>query len=257
MSLDEFKTIKAFFIFQKDSGNTILTRSYEIDKTTAPDPHLVVAFLSAMFSFARSSGTLSDLKVVDMTDIRFSFIEKEGLVFAILASPLVSPLDLQFKLTTIASLFLADYGEQINTMHIIDTDTFVSFIGKVDEIFKGETREMLSSSKNAALFYLKKLVQNPDIGARGAMVVSFTGDILLEYNMDKERMAGAIRILNVSTYMRNLNYLVVSSETTHLVAYKISEGLVLYVDGEPKSGLENLVVKVSDTVRQIKEIIPH
>jgi hypothetical protein len=75
--------------------------------------------------------------------------------------------------------------------------------------------------------------------------------------MDQKRMAGAIRLLNVSTYMRNLRYLVVSSEATNLVAYKISEGLLLYVDGNPDLGLESLVVKVSDTVRQVKEIIPH
>lgn len=256
MSLDKFKTIKAFFIFQKETGNTLFTRSYETHDTTTPDAHLVVAFLTAMFSFAKSS-SLSDLRVVDMTDLRFSFIERNGLVFAILASPLVSPLDLQFKLTTIASLFLAEYEIKVEKMQLIDTEVFESFKSHVDEVFLGETREMLTSSKNAALFYLKKLVQQKNIGARGAMIVSFTGDILLEYQMDQKRMAGAIRLLNVSTYMRNLRYLVVSSEATNLVAYKISEGLLLYVDGDPASGLETLVVNVSETVKKVKEIVPH
>lgn len=256
MSLDKFKTIKAFFIFQKETGNTLFTRSYETQDTTTPDAHLVVAFLTAMFSFAKSS-SLSDLRVVDMTDLRFSFIERDGLVFAIIASPLVSPLDLQFKLTTIASLFLAEYRIKVEEMQLIDTEVFESFKSHVDEVFLGETREMLTSSKNAALFYLKKLVQQKNIGARGAMIVSFTGDILLEYHMDQKRMAGAIRLLNVSTYMRNLRYLVVSSEATNLVAYKISEGLLLYVDGDPASGLETLVVNVSETVKKVKEIVPH
>lgn len=256
MTLEKFKAIKAFFIFQKETGTTLFTRSYETKDTKTPDAHLVVAFLTAMFSFAKSS-SLSDLRVVDMTDLRFSFIERGGLVFAILASPLVSPLDLQFKLTTIGSLFLAEYGNTVEKMQLVDTETFSKFVNHVDEVFLGETREMLTSSKNAALFYLKKLVQDKNIGARGAMIVSFTGDILVEYKMDQKRMAGAIRLLNVSTYMRNLRYLVVSSEATNLVAYKISEGLLLYVDGNPDLGLESLVVKVSDTVRQVKEIIPH
>ena len=255
MSLEEFKAIKAFFIFQKETGTTLFTRSYETQDTKTPDPHLVVAFLTAMFSFAKSS-SLSDLQVVDMTDLRFSFIERAGLVFAILASCLVSPLDLQFKLTTIGSIFLAEYGNIVEEIQLVDTEIFEKFIGKVDEIFLGETREMLSSSKEAAKFYLKKLVRDKNIGARGAMIVSFTGDILVEHKMDHKRMEGAIRLLNVSTYMRNLRYLVVSSEATNLVAYKISEGLLLYVDGDPDTGLENLVVKVSDTVRQVKEIIP-
>ena len=43
----------------------------------------------------------------------------------------------------------------------------------------------------------------------------------------------------------------------NLVAYKISEGLLLAVDGHPSYGLEDLVVNVSETVKQIKEIIPH
>ena len=251
--LVEFKSVKAFFIFQKDEGHTLYTRSYE-KKSTAPDAHLVVAFLTAMFSFAKSS-SLSELKVVDMTDIRFSFIEKDGLIFAVLASPLVSPLDVQFKLSTLASLFFEEYSENLRELKLIDTDVFISFTKYVDEVFAGETRRMLQSSKNAAKFYLKKLVDREE-GARGAMIVSFTGDILLEYKMDQQRMAAAIKILNVGTYMTNLRYLVVASEITHLVAYKISEGLLLAVDGHPSYGLENLVVNVSETVKQIKEIIP-
>ncbi len=257
MSLEQFKAIKAFFIFEKDTGTTLFTRSFETQEqdTKTPDAHLVVAFLAAIFSFAKSS-SLSELRVVDMTDLRFSFIERGGLVFAALASPLVSPLDLQFKLTTIGSLFLEEYESKVKEIHFVDTDVFDSFSNKVDEVFTGETREMMTSSKNAALFYLKKLTKE-DIGVRGAMIVSFTGDILIEYRMDLKRMAGAIRILNVSTYMRNLRYLVVSSEATNLVAYKISEGLLLYVDGDPTFGLENLVVKVSETVKHVKEVIPH
>ena len=134
---------------------------------------------------------------------------------------------------------------------------FSDFNDSVDEIFGGETRQMLKSSKNAALFYLKKLVSKEETGARGAMILSFTGDILLEHKMDQPRMAAAIRILNVGTYMTNLRYLVVASESTNLVAYKISEGLLLAVDGHPSFGLEDLVVNVSETVKQIKEIIPH
>ncbi len=257
MALEQFKAIKAFFVYQKETGNTVFTRSYEIKGTKTPDAHLVVAFLSAMFSFAKSSSSLSELRVVDMTDLRFSFIERGGLVFAALASPLVSPMDLKFKLTTISSLFLSEYADKLNEVELIDTDMFEGFNEIVDGVFLGETREMLTSSKNAALFYLKKLVQQKDIGVRGAMIVSFTGDILIEYEMDQKRMVGAIKLLNVSTYMRNLRYLVVSSESTHLVAYKISEGLLLYVDGDPSSKLENLVVKASETVKQIKEVIPH
>jgi hypothetical protein len=255
--ISEFKAVKAFFIFEKASGNTLFIRSYEKTTSKTPDAHLVVAFLTAMFSFAKSS-SLSDLKVVDMTDLRFSFIEKNELIFAVLVSPLISPLDIQFKLTTIASLFFSDYQQELNNLDkLIETDVFSGFSESVDEIFSGETREMLKSSKNAAKFYLKKLVDRTGSGARGAMILSFTGDILLEYKMDQVRMAAAIRILNVGTYMMNLRYLIVASEGTHLIAYKISEGLLLAVDGHPSYGVETLVVDVSETVRQIKEIIPH
>ncbi|MHA2075618.1 MAG: hypothetical protein ACW97X_13445, partial [Candidatus Hodarchaeales archaeon] len=149
MSLEKFKAIKAFFIFEKETGNTLFTRSYEKKGTKSPDAHLVVAFLTAMFSFAKSS-SLSELRVVDMTDLRFSFIERSELVFAMLASPLVSPMDLQFKLTTIASLFLAEYGAEMEGLELIETDIFEGFNESVDEVFLGETREMLTSSKNAA-----------------------------------------------------------------------------------------------------------
>ncbi|MFX0050429.1 MAG: hypothetical protein ACFFAJ_00140 [Candidatus Hodarchaeota archaeon] len=254
LTLELFKQIKAFFIFRKESGETLFTRSYETNEGKTPDAHLVVAFLTAMFSFAKSS--LSDLRVVDMTDNRFSFIERDELVFAILASPLVSTMDMQFKLTTIASLFLSKYSDDIKKIDIVDTDMFSNFTEEVDEIFSGETREMLTSSKNAAKFYLRKLVKSEEGVVRGAMIISFTGDILIEYNMDHLQMAGAIRILNVSTYMRNLRYLVVSSEATNLVAYKISEGLLLCVDGNPTARLESLVVRISETVKQIREVIP-
>ena len=256
-SVSDYKAIKAFFIFEKESGNTLFIRSYEQTTSKTPDAHLVVAFLTAMFSFAKTASSLSDLKVVDMTDIRFSFIEKDGLIFAVLVSPLISPLDVQFKLTTISSLFFSDYQEELlKRDKLIETDDYSGFSKSVDEIFSGETREMLKSSKNAALFYLKKLVDRKGSGARGAMIISFTGDILLEHNMDHPRMAAAIRILNVGTYMMSLRYLIVASEATHLVIYKISEGLLLAVDGHPSSGVENLVVEVSDTVKKIKEVIP-
>jgi len=168
MSLEEFKAIKAFFIFEKETGTTLFTRSYETQDTRTPDPHLVVAFLTAMFSFAKSS-SLSDLQVVDMTDLRFSFIERGGLVFAILASCLVSPLDLQFKLTTIGSLFLAEYGKIVEEIKLVDTEIFEKFTSKVDEVFLGETREMLISSKDAALFYLNPLRLRRHIQLRQAV----------------------------------------------------------------------------------------
>ncbi|MFW9778856.1 MAG: hypothetical protein ACFFE8_08380 [Candidatus Heimdallarchaeota archaeon] len=255
MSLHAFKDIKAFFIFRRESGDTLITRSYEEIDRQAPDPHLVVAFLTAMFSFAESSA-LSDLRVVDMEDVRFSFIEKDGLVFAVLASPLVSTMDLQFKLKTISSLFLSEHPNQ-KDIQLIDTEMFKNFSIQVDAVFKGETRELLSSSKEAALFYLRKLVKNEDVGIRGAMIVSFTGEPVVEFQMDRDRMSTFITILTVSSHMRNLRYLIASSEATHLVAYKISEGLILCIDGNPDTRLESLVVKISDTVAQIKEIIPH
>jgi predicted regulator of Ras-like GTPase activity (Roadblock/LC7/MglB family) len=253
--LREFKDIKAFFIFRKESGDTLFTRSYETTNTKAPDPHLVVAFLTAMFSFAESSA-LSDLRVVDMEDVRFSFIEKNGLVFAILASPLVSAMDLQFKLKTISSLFLSEHPNH-QSIQLIDTEMFEGFGSQVDAVFTGETRELLSSSKEAALFYLRKLVNSEDVGIRGAMIVSFTGEPVIEFQMDKDRMSTFITVLTVSSHMRNLRYLIASSEATHLVAYKISEGLILCIDGYPETRLESLVVRVSETVAQIKEIIPH
>lgn len=255
MVLSEFKEIKAFFIFRKETGATLFTRSYESANAQAPDPHLVVAFLTAMFSFAESSA-LSDLRVVDMEDVRFSFIEKDGLIFAILASPLVSTMDLQFKLTTISSLFLSEHPNH-DAIQLIDTEMFEAFAHQVDGVFMGETREMLSSSKDAALFYLRKLVNSEDIGIRGAMIVSFTGEPAVEFQMDQDRMSTFISLLTVSSHMRNLHYLIASSETTRLVAYKISEGLILCVDGNPNTRLESLVVKVSETVRQVQEIIPH
>ena len=132
--LVEFKTVKAFFIFQKDEGHTLFTRSYETT-STAPDAHLVVAFLSAMFSFAKTS-SLSELRVVDMTDIRFSFIEKDGLIFSVLVSPLVSPLDVQFKLSTLASLFFEEYGDKLPSIKLIDTEMFASYTSSFQHLTK-------------------------------------------------------------------------------------------------------------------------
>ncbi|MDD1777646.1 MAG: hypothetical protein LUQ65_05700, partial [Candidatus Helarchaeota archaeon] len=100
MSLSEF--VRAIFIFEKKSGRPYVRRTYG---NFQAEPFLVMGFLNAIMKFSKEVGK-SDLRMIDLQDLRFFFSEKESVIITAITHISVSALELKFKIKTIESLFL-------------------------------------------------------------------------------------------------------------------------------------------------------
>ncbi len=258
----QLKMIKSFFIFEKESGNPYYYENFEQDvETEQPleemEPTAVAAFLSALFSFAQAQPALSDLRTVDMTTVKLSFVEKNGLVFSVLASSLYSPLDLEFKLRTLASLFISEYGETIKNIDgMIDIEQFKPFSYHVRQVLFGETRSIPEQALKASQLVLNRIVKNIK-AVRGAALLSFTGDVLYSLRMNSDILVSAIQILEV-VHAKNLfqtKYVLVGSETSNLIINRISEGILLIIDSDPRGKIELVLSDLVQYLKALKDII--
>jgi len=178
MSLAEF--IRAIFIFEKKSGRPFVRRTYG---NFQAEPFLVMGFLNAIMKFSKEVGK-SDLRMIDLQDLRFFFTEKENVIITAITHKSVSALELKFKIKTIESLFLerfkaeelADIGREI--------EYFEDFIPVIDEIVRGDVRYLDYKAKKKLKEVLENLITD---GFSGAAVFSFNGVIFAESLSEKQR----------------------------------------------------------------------
>ncbi|HUY01233.1 MAG TPA: hypothetical protein VMV49_16855 [Candidatus Deferrimicrobium sp.] len=242
MSFSEL--VKAIFIFDKKSGRPFVRRTFGDFQA---EPFLVMGFLNAIMKFSKEVGK-SDLRMIDMQDLRFFFTEKNNVIFTSITSKTVSPLDLKFKIKTIESIFL----ERFTDAELIDMsreiEYFESFIPIIDEIVFGDVRHVSKEKRKNMLSILEKLTQNENIA--GAAIISFTGIIVADALTDTQRelflnffngiygigISGITRVLvdtiSLSIYITNLEgdcLLVVFSKTKRFQTFdrqKISEAIL-------------------------------
>jgi len=173
---EELDLVKALFIFDKKSGRPYiryLGRKGEFDI----EPFLVIGFLTAIIKFSREVGK-SDLKVIDMEDLRFIFSEKDDVVCCAITTKLINPLDLLFKVQTIETLFLNSFKTEELSNPRIELEFFETFIPVLEEIIYGNVR---SFSDNEINLVKEKLDEFKNFHKKmsGAAVISFTGDLLV------------------------------------------------------------------------------
>ncbi len=164
--------IKAIFIFDKKSGRPYIRRTFGDFQA---EPFLVMGFLNAIMKFAKEVGK-SDLKIIDMQDLRFIFTEKNNIIFTSITTKLVSPLDLKFKIKTIESIFLEKYSPEDLADVGREIEYFESFIPVIDEIVFGDVRYVRQEVKSQMQQIIEKLVNHKNIS--GAAIISFTGILL-------------------------------------------------------------------------------
>ncbi|MFX0090944.1 MAG: hypothetical protein ACFFBD_04200 [Candidatus Hodarchaeota archaeon] len=245
--------VKAFYIFEKHSGSTLFSKTYQ--EEFGGDPILVVAFLTAMFNFAQET-TLSELKTLDMEAIRFQFIEREideqnSLVFAVMINRFTSSLDIEFKLITIATLFLDRFQEELenpDNLNIVNTRIFNPFERTVDEVILGETRGMDVDSKGAISLNLQILISSTSLS--GAALYGFTGEVLINM-MDEDVRQTISQLFPREPY----NWLFIEIRGRVLLFYPMNEiSLTLVVSCPDESPLDVVIEHVKKTVKKIREI---
>ncbi len=183
--MNSFELIKAIFVFDKKSGRPYIRRTFGDFQA---EPFLVIGFLNAIMKFAKEVGK-SDLKIIDMQDLRFFFTEKanngNSIIFTAITKNIVSPLDLKFKIKTIESLFLERFTSEELADISREIEYFEDFIPVIDEIIGGDIRPLDKEVTDNIQDVLKDLVQYGNIS--GAGVYSFTGKVLANSMNDKQR----------------------------------------------------------------------
>ncbi len=244
--------IYSFLAFVRSSGLPVLFRNYQ--ESLSMEPGLVSAFLTAMISFAREA-QLSDLKQVDMADLRLVFIEEDPVVFATLVSRFVSPLDLEFKLRTIKSLFFEEFNrEDINILASNQT-SFRDFAKIVDEIMLGETRGIDPSIKAAVREAIDDTML--DSGMTSLAVLSMTGNVIVNRFQDKKLLEGAIRFLD-ATYVgqiHGLKSMILGSEDHTVIFMDSGKGLMLVGAAPPDFEVDSLALSLKTISNRINKLL--
>ena len=181
---EELEIVKALFIFNKKSGRPFiryLGRRGDFDI----EPFLVIGFLTAIIKFSREVGK-SELKIIDMEEMRFVFTEKDDTVVCAVTTKLINPLDLLFKVQTIETLFLNSFTEEELINPRIELEFFETFLPTLEEILFGTVRTFSDEEIKKIKAILDDFVDFHKKMAGGA-IVSFTGDILVSAFRSKEQ----------------------------------------------------------------------
>ena len=172
----ELEIVKALFIFNKKSGRPFiryLGRRGEFDI----EPFLVIGFLTAIIKFSREVGK-SDLKIIDMEEMRFVFSDKDDVVVCAVTTKFINPLDLLFKVQTIETLFINTFTEDQLVNPRIELEFFETFLPTLEEILYGTVRTFSDDERSKIKNILDGFLERHK-KMSGAAIVSFTGDILV------------------------------------------------------------------------------
>ncbi|MHA1167810.1 MAG: hypothetical protein ACTSP4_10475 [Candidatus Hodarchaeales archaeon] len=254
--IEESSSIKAFYIFDSNTGNTFLSSVYS--EQLQIDPLLATAFLTAMYKFARDA-KLSDLRVINLSDLTLFFIEKEGLLFAALTSTFVSPVDMISKLKLIASLFISRYeGVLKGGKIIVDTQVFAKFEPVVDEILKGHSRTLDPKIREAISDVIEKILEEEKGLISGVSVIGYTGEAIVNF-MEQDILTAIINFLNICFEKKiySVNFIIMRSVDYNVMTRDLGEGLMLTLATDSSIQPVGVIKTMSRLYNRIKALLPN
>ncbi|NVM56142.1 MAG: hypothetical protein HWN66_20770 [Candidatus Helarchaeota archaeon] len=242
--------IKAIFIFDKKSGRPYVRRTFGDFQA---EPFLVMGFLNAIMKFAKEVGK-SDLKIIDMQDLRFFFTEKANVIFTSLTSKTMSPLDLKFKIKTIESIFLEKYSPEDLADVRREIEYFESFIPVIDEIIFGDVRFVQKDKREQMQLLLENLTQNENIA--GAAILSFTG-IFLASAMSESQKQLFLKFFNgiYGMGVSGITRVMIDTHNFSIYITNLEEDCLLVVFSLNKRFQTLDKKKISETILQVNELI--
>ncbi|MHA1379859.1 MAG: hypothetical protein ACTSRG_15930 [Candidatus Helarchaeota archaeon] len=248
--MSKVEVIKAIFIFEKKSGRPFIR--YMPSRDFKIEPFLVIGFLTAIMKFSKEVGR-SDLKMIDMENLRFVFTEKDDIIFNAITTKLVKPLDLMFKLNTIATIFLNQYTKEELTNPKVALEFYDTFLETIDEIIHGEVRGLETSKEKK----IRKLLQefNKDNGVSGSGVLSFTGDFLVNSFSNDEEVDIVFTIFNsiFETKIFGINKFYINIENRDIFIRRLDEETLFAVISN--KDVDDLHAGISEIMPKIKQII--
>ena len=253
--MNDFDLIKAIFIFDKKSGRPFVRRTFG---NFQAEPFLVMGFLNALMKFAKEVGK-SDLKIIDMQDLRFFFTEKNftenrSIIFTAITHISVSPLDLKFKIKTIESLFLEKYAPEDLLDVGREIEYYETFIPVIDEIITGDVRPVNKEISVEVKDTLEALIQNENIA--GAGVFSFTGIILADrLTTDQKKLFFKLFNGIYAGGLSGITRVVIDTHNYSIYITSLEEDCLLVVFSNKKRFQTTDRSKISETIVRINELI--
>ncbi|MHC1592098.1 MAG: hypothetical protein ACXQS8_08420 [Candidatus Helarchaeales archaeon] len=249
--------VKAVFIFNKKNGRPFI-RYIKNKQDFDVESFLVIGFLTAIIKFAREVGR-TDLKVIDMEDLRFIFTEKNDVVFTAITGTTVNPIDLLFKIKTIESIFLNEFTPKELSDSRLELEYFNKFIPVVDEIIHGDVRYIRSEEKEKVKKQLLKFKEKNEF-IMGMALFSFTGEILLDlFQVEEHRKSSRIlfnaifgtRLTGISRFCIEF----VFTKKFAIFMKRIEEETLIVLIGPDQDTLIKNESKINDLTKKIGKII--
>ncbi|MHA1382563.1 MAG: hypothetical protein ACTSR3_02275 [Candidatus Helarchaeota archaeon] len=249
--MTEDDAIKALIIFNKATEdlyvNYIVSREFQIN------PHYIVSFLKATLMFAKKIGQ-SEAKIVDVEKLRLLFIEQQNIIFTIISTKLVSPIDTLSKLNTISTLFLNEFSEEMLNNEKKYRKQFSNFEVIIQEIIHGE----LTALENEKKSQIKKLLEelNEAETILGSGILSFSGKILVNtFNNHEINLINAIFNSMYEMKISGITKIFVEFQNLNFFSNKLNDEIVLVVMSKKGSSVANLEKDLEEIKSKISTII--
>lgn len=253
--MNQQELIKGFLIFEKRSGRPFIHRTYPGFNA---DPFLLIGFLNAMIKFAKEAmiGS-SDIRMIDMQDLRFAFMESHGIIFTAISTSITSPLDLEFKIKTIESLFLENFKQEDLQNPSLSIEHYNSFNRIVDEIVEGEVK-YVPEEKTSIIKTILDDYKNKNEQIIGMAIISFTGIVIVNslipehYNLMSKLINNlfSTRISGIKKFYMELVDTFIYVELISIDSYLICITKKKYLKEIEKQKFIDFKSKISELLRQ-------
>ncbi|MFX0134142.1 MAG: hypothetical protein ACFFDN_10910 [Candidatus Hodarchaeota archaeon] len=249
--MSSVEVIKAIFIFDKKSGRPFIR--YRPSRDFQIEPFLVIGFLTAIMKFSKEVGR-SDLKMIDMENLRFVFTEKDGIIFNAITTKLVKPIDLMFKLNTISTIFLNEYTMEELLNPKIALEYYDGFKKTIHEIIQGTVRG-LDHKKEVKIKELLNEFNNEN-QLNGSGIISFTGDFLVtafNRNQDEDIVHSIFNSI-FETKIFGINNFTITILDQHIIISRIEEESLLVIIMREDQISSTIEDKIEELKKEIKKI---
>lgn len=249
--------VKALYIFNKKNGRPFI-RFVKNQQDFAVESFLVIGFLTAILKFSKEVGK-TDLKIIDMEDLRFIFTEKDGIVFTAITATTINPIDLLFKLKTIESIFLNEFTPDELSNSRLELEYFNKFIPVVDEIIHGDVRYIEPEEKEEVREKLKKFLKTHE-KLFGLALISFTGEFIIDEINDPDYLNAVKSLFNAvfGTRLTGITHFFVNfSFGGEYAIYikRIEEETLIAVIGKSEQYLLGIADNITNLIDEIEKII--
>ncbi len=260
VSFDELEVFLGFYVFT-NKGRPLITRDFRrVKEIVEFPPKMIFSLLHSAFEVSQSlkeeSVEKGQIFHVDFASMRIAGIMRDEGLFTLISSASASLLDLEFKLRTLMTLFLASFSFKFARKTIrITKNEQKDFDEALLTVMTGESRYMGEPMKKSVKEHLNSWIEREE-SIRGTCVSSFTGAVIVNL-MDSNILPAAVRAIRgaFAAHLEQPLFFLAVSGVSNIIVYILGQGLLLLVDADPKTDPSTTITAISKEVRDIKQIL--